>query len=85
MPKRKDIKMINLINTFFPIILVGTIILLILMLPFYFIRKKKNPKDERNTIIRLVVLAFLTMTIFVLILGSGLIMIYFDDLRRISH
>ena len=82
MPKRKDIKMINLINTFFFFFLVGTIILLILMLPFYFIRKKKNPKYERNTIIRLVVLAFLTMTIFVLILGSGLIMMYFDDLRR---
>ncbi len=74
--------MITLINTFFPIILGGTTILIILMLPFYFIRKKRNPDDEKNTIIRLVVLAFLTMTIFVLIFGSGLIMMYFDDLRR---
>ena len=52
------------------------------MLPFYFIRKKKNPDDEKNTIIRLVVLAFLATTIFVLVMGSGLIMMYFDDLRR---
>ena len=35
----------TLIKTFLPIILGGTIILTILMLPVYFIQKKKNPDD----------------------------------------
>ena len=69
----------TLIRTFLPIILGGTIILTILMLPVYFIWKKKNP-DKRNTIIRLIVLSFAAVSIFVLLLGSGLIMMYFEDL-----
>ena len=69
-----------LIRTFLPIILCGTIILTILMLPVYFIRKKKNPDDKRNTIIRLIVLSFAAVSIFVLLLGSGLIIMYFQDL-----
>lgn len=72
----------TLIKTFLPIILGGTIILIILMLPFYFIRKKKNPKDEKNTIIRLIVLSLCSVTIFVLLMGSGLIMMYLEDSRR---
>lgn len=52
----------------------------ILMLPVYFIRKKKNPDDKRNTIIRLIVLSFAAVSIFVLLLGSGLIIMYFQDL-----
>lgn len=52
----------------------------ILMLPVYFIRKKKNPDDKRNTIIRLIVLSFAAVSIFVLLLGSGLIIMYFKDL-----
>ena len=39
----------TLIRTYLPIILGGTIVLTILMLPVYFIRKKKNPDDKRNT------------------------------------
>ena len=70
----------TLIRTFLPIILGGTIILTILMLPVYFIRKKKNPDDKRNTIIRLIVLSFADVSIFVLLLGSGLIIMYFQDL-----
>ena len=70
----------TLIRTFLPIILGGTIILKILMLPVYFIRKKKNPDDKRNTIIRLIVLSFAAVSIFVLLLGSGLIIMYFQDL-----
>ena len=70
----------TLIRTFLTIILGGTIILTILMLPVYFIRKKKNPDDKRNTIIRLIVLSFAAVSIFVLLLGSGLIMMYFEDL-----
>ena len=70
----------TLIRTFLPIILGGTIILTILMLPVYFIRKKKNPDDKRITIIRLIVLSFAAVSIFVLLLGLGLIMMYFQDL-----
>ena len=70
----------TLIRTFLPIILGGTIILTILMLPVYFIRKKKNPDDKRNTIIRLIVLSFAAVSIFVLLLGSGLIIMYFQGL-----
>ena len=70
----------TLIRTFLPIILGGTIILTILMLPVYFIRKKKNPDDKRNTIIRLIVLSFAAVSIFVLLLGAGLIIMYFQDL-----
>ena len=70
----------TLIRTFLPIILGGTIILTILMLPVYFIRKKKNPDDNRNTIIRLIVLSFAAVSIFVLLLGPGLIIMYFQDL-----
>lgn len=70
----------TLIRTFLPIILGGTIILTILMLPVYFIRKKKNLDDKRNTIIRLIVLSFAAVSIFVLLLGSGLIIMYFQDL-----
>ncbi len=70
----------TLIRTFLPIILGGTIILTILMLPVYFIRKKKNPDDKRNTIIRLIVLSFAAVSIFVLLLGSWLIIMYFQDL-----
>ena len=70
----------TLIRTFLPIILGGTIILTILMLPVYFIRKKKNQDVKRNTIIRLIVLSFAAVSIFVLLLGSGLIIMYFQDL-----
>ena len=70
----------TLIRTFLPIILGGTMILTILMLPVYFIRKKKNPDVKRNTIIRLIVLSFAAVSIFVLLLGSGLIIMYFQDL-----
>ena len=70
----------TLIRTFLPIILGGTIILTILMLPVYFIRKEKNPDVKRNTIIRLIVLSFAAVSIFVLLLGSGLIIMYFQDL-----
>ena len=52
----------------------------IVRLPVYFIRKKKNPDDKRNTIIRLIVLSFAAVSIFVLLLGSGLIIMYFQDL-----
>lgn len=60
----------------------GTILLTLFMLPVYFIRKKKNPNDPKNTIPKLVISAFLAVTIISLILVSGLIKMYFDDLNR---
>lgn len=45
-----------------------------------FYPEEKNPDDKRNTIIRLIVLSFAAVSIFVLLLGSGLIIMYFQDL-----
>ena len=60
----------------------GTIFLTLFMLPIYFIRKKKNPNDSKNKISKLVISAFLAVTIMSLLVGSGLIKMYFDDLNR---
>lgn len=60
----------------------GTILLTLFMLPVYFIRKKKNPNDPKNTIPKLIISAFLAVTIMSLTLVSGLIKMYFDDLNR---
>lgn len=67
----------------FSIIIIGwTILLTLFMLPVYFIRKKKNPDDPKNTITKLIISAFLAATIMCLLVGSGLIKMYFDDLNR---
>ena len=71
-----------LIKLFSIVIIGGTILLTLFMLPVYYIRKKKNPNDSKNTIPKLVLSAFLAVTIMALIFGSGLIKIYFDDLNR---
>jgi hypothetical protein len=42
----------------------------------------KNPNDSKNTISKLVISAFLAVTIMSLLFGSGLIKMYFDDLNR---
>ena len=71
-----------LIEFFAVIIIGGTILLTFFMLPVYFVRKKKNPIDPKNTILKLVISAFLAVTIMSLIVGSGLIKMYFDDMSR---
>ena len=71
-----------LVELFTIIIIGGTIFLTLLMLPVYFIRKKKNPNDPKNTIPKLVLSAFLAVTIMTLLLGSGFIKMYFGDLSR---
>lgn len=71
-----------LIEFFAIIIIGGTILLTLFMLPVYFVRKKKNPNDHKNTILRLVISAFFAVTIMSLIVGSGLIKMYFDDMNR---
>ena len=71
-----------LIEFFAFIIICGTIQLTLFMLPVYFFRKKKNPNDPKNTISKLIISAFLAVTIMSLLAGSGLIEMYFDDLNR---
>jgi hypothetical protein len=51
------------------------------MLPVYFVRRKKRPDDPKNTIPRLLLLAILAATIMTLIMCSGLIAMYIDDIR----
>jgi hypothetical protein len=65
----------------FTTILVVWMILVILMLPVYIVRKRKNPDDSENTIKKLLIKAFIVCSIMVLLLYSGLIAMYFDDLR----
>ena len=71
-----------LVELFSISIIGGTILLTLFMLPVYFIRRKKNPNDSKNTISKLVISAFSAVTIVSLLLGSGLIKMYFDDLNR---
>lgn len=69
----------TLLKIFIPIIIIGTIILTLVMLPVCFVRKKNNPRDSKNTLFRLVFLSFVATTIIILLLGSGLIMMYLNE------
>lgn len=60
-------------------IIVVWVLLFVVMLPVYFIRKRKNPHDEKNTIKALAIKALVASIIMVLIMESGLIAMYFDD------
>ena len=71
-----------LVELFSIAIIGGTIFLTLFMLPIYFILKKKNPNDSKNKISKLVISAFSAVTIMSLLVGSGLIKMYFDDLNR---
>ena len=70
-----------IIQTFVPIILVLSVLAFLVMLPVYFVRRKKNPDDKRNTILRLLLMAVIAATIMTLIMCSGLIAMYIDDIR----
>ena len=70
-----------IIQTFVPIILVLTFFSFLVMLPVYFVRRKKDPDDPKNTIPRLLLMAVLAATIMTLIMCSGLIAMYIDDIR----
>lgn len=59
------------------------IVTIVLMLPVYFFRKKKNPDDERNTWKSLLVKSFLASAVCALVFGSGLLAMYFDEIRGI--
>jgi hypothetical protein len=70
-----------IIQTFVPIILVLSVLAFLVMLPVYFVRRKKDPDDKRNTILRLLLMAVIAATIMTLIMCSGLIAMYIDDIR----
>lgn len=61
------------------IVIVVWILLFFVMLPVYFIRKHKNPDDEKNTIKGLIIRALMVSALMVLVMGSGLAAMYFDD------
>lgn len=68
---------------FLPGIIMCTIIcwvvLMLLMLPVYFFRKKRNPLDEKNTIKSLVITALLTSILFIATICTGLLRMYLDQ------
>lgn len=70
-----------LVKFFLIVIIFGTILLTLFMLPVYFIRRRRNPNDSKNTIPKLILSAFLAVTVMALLFGSGLIKMYFDDLN----
>ncbi len=70
-----------IIQTFVPIILLLTVLSFVVMLPVYFVRRKENPDDPKNTIPRLLLVAVLAATIMTLFMCSGLIAMFIDDLR----
>lgn len=68
-----------LLVTLLQITLIIWIALLIVMLPVYLYRKKKNPNDNKNTFTQLVIKALLASLIFTLIFCCGLIAMYLDQ------
>lgn len=61
------------------------ILLIVVMLPAYFIRKKKNPNDENNTIKKLIIKSFVVSFVFVLLFYIGIIAMHFDELTQTVH
>lgn len=63
----------DIIEILLPIVLILTTMAILIMLPMYFIRKKRNSDNPKNTIKRLVGMSFVASLIITLLLGSGLI------------
>ncbi len=59
------------------IVIILWLLCVIVMLPVYYIRKRKGA--ENNTIKQLVLKALLASVIFVLVFCAGLIAMYFED------
>ena len=72
----------DIIEILLPIVLILTTMAILIMLPMYFIRKKRNSDNPKNTIKRLVGMSFVASLIITLILGSGLIAIYIKDVKE---
>ena len=71
-----------IIEILLPIVLILTTMAILIMLPMYFMRKKRNPDNPKNTIKRLVGMSFVASLIITLLLGSGLIAIYIKDVKE---
>ena len=71
----------DIIEILLPIVLILTTMAILIMLPMYFIRKKRNSDNPKNTIKRLVGMSFVASLIITLLLGSGLIAIYIKDVK----
>ena len=72
----------DIIEILLPIVLILTTMAILIMLPMYFIRKKRNPDNPKNTIKRLVGMSFVASLIITLLLGSGLIAIDIKDVKE---
>lgn len=72
----------DIIEILLPIVLILTTMAILIMLPMYFIRKKRNPDNPKNTIKRLVGMSFVASLIITLLLGSGLIAIYIKNVKE---
>lgn len=72
----------DIIEILLPIVFILTTMAILIMLPMYFIRKKRNPDNPKNTIKRLVGMSFVASLIITLLLGSGLIAIYIKDVKE---
>ena len=72
----------DIIEILLPIVLIFTTMAILIMLPMYFIRKKRNSDNPKNTIKRLVGMSFVASLIITLLLGSGLIAIYIKDVKE---
>ena len=72
----------DIIEILLPIVLILTTLAILIMLPMYFIRKKRNSDNPKNTIKRLVGMSFVASLIITLLLGSGLIAIYIKDVKE---
>ncbi len=55
------------------------IALVLVMLPVYFIRKKCNPMDKKNTLKSLIINALIVSILFWGLFCSGLIKMYLDE------
>ena len=72
----------DIIEILLPIVLILTTMAILIMLPMYFIRKKRNSDNPKNTIKRMVGMSFVASLIITLLLGSGLIAIYIKDVKE---
>lgn len=57
------------------------IVLVVLMLPVYFFRRKRNPNDESNTLKSLMIKSFFASAVCTLFYCSGLLAMYFDEIK----
>lgn len=70
----------NFYFALFKIAIILWVALFGIMLPVYWIRRKKNPYDEKNTLTALLLKSLLASIIFVLVFYSGLILMWLEEI-----